>query len=107
MRLLAKEAVPEVRSLRARRAASAAGEAQAARPCGFCITCVDASGITPRPVVSDCRTRQLRAHAAGGHAGAQIAMLGDDAVGARISYHHPDSGWKDATICAYDRVRTA
>lgn len=55
----------------------------------------------------DCLTQRMTASALGGHAGAQLSMCGDKAIGARVAvWWDGDQEFFEGTICWYDPVST-
>ena len=55
----------------------------------------------------DCLTQRMTASALGGHAGAQIAICGENAIGARIAvWWEGDEEYFEGVICWYDPVST-
>ncbi|CAL5222508.1 g4882 [Coccomyxa viridis] len=84
-------------------AASRAAAANAQVRCGQCETCICTQGMpTPRR----CLLNRAAAAAAGGHSGAQVAILGDQALGARISVWWPlDENFYVGTVAAFDALR--
>jgi len=88
-------------------AASAAGaRAFAARSAARCERCAACRGATGRD--RRCLVARVAAGAEAGHFGAQLAALGDGAVGARVKSWWPlDAAWYAATIVAFDPIRQA
>ncbi|GAX78498.1 hypothetical protein CEUSTIGMA_g5937.t1 [Chlamydomonas eustigma] len=70
--------------------------------CNACETCLTSSGRFRRR----CLVVRATASAAAGLTGGQLAVLGADAVGARVSVWWPlDEAWYEGTVMDYDRMR--
>jgi len=90
--------------MRQTRAASAAASVDLKSRCGRCRTCMNAYVGTKR---HDCLTQRMTASALGGHAGAQLAICGENAIGARIGvWWDGDEEYFHGVICWYDPVST-
>jgi len=90
--------------MRQTRAAAAAASVDLKSRCGRCRTCMNAYVGTKR---HDCLTQRMTASALGGHAGAQLAICGEDAIGARIAvWWDGDEEYFEGVICWYDPVST-
>ena len=90
--------------MRQTRAAAASAMVDLKQRCGRCRTCMNAYAGTKR---YDCLTQRMTASALGGHAGAQLSMCGDAAVGARVAvWWDGDEEYFEGTICWYDPVST-
>ena len=86
------------------RAAAASAMVDLKQRCGRCRTCMNAYAGTKR---FDCLTQRMTASALGGHAGAQLSMCGDKAIGARVAvWWDGDQEFFEGTICWYDPVST-
>ena len=90
--------------MRQTRAAAAAACVDLKSRCGRCRTCMNAYVGTKR---HDCLTQRMTASALGGHAGAQLAICGENAIGARIGvWWDGDEEYFHGVICWYDPVST-
>lgn len=90
--------------MRQTRAAAAAASVDLKSRCGRCRTCMNAYVGTKR---HDCLTQRMTASALGGHAGAQLAICGENAIGARIAvWWDGDEEYFHGVICWYDPVST-
>ena len=94
----------EVEKMRRTRAAAAAAGVDLKRRCGSCKTCTQPiSGVRRY----DCLTQRMKAAALSGHAGAQVAVCGVEAVGACVSiWWDGNQTFFDGTICWFDPVST-
>ncbi|BDA51428.1 probable BsuMI modification methylase subunit YdiP at N-terminal half [Coccomyxa sp. Obi] len=82
-------------------AATRACAANTRKRCGYCEACLATGGAARR-----CLVNRTAAAAAGGHSGAQVAVRGEDAIGARISVWWPlDEDWYSGCVTAFDAVR--
>ncbi|KIY92615.1 hypothetical protein MNEG_15347 [Monoraphidium neglectum] len=92
-----------LRDAAAARAARQANAANSLPRCQVCEACTQCTGATHR---RRCLVMRAAAAAAGGHAGAQLAVMGEAAVGARVSVWWPmDGQWFAGQVTAYDRLR--
>jgi site-specific DNA-cytosine methylase len=90
--------------MRQTRAAAASAMVDLKQRCGRCRTCMNAYAGTKR---YDCLTQRMTASALGGHAGAQLSMCGEAAIGARVAvWWDGDEEYFEGTICWYDPVST-
>ena len=90
--------------MRQTRAAAASAMVDLKQRCGRCRTCMNAYAGTKR---YDCLTQRMTASALGGHAGAQLSMCGQAAIGARVAvWWDGDEEYFEGTICWYDPVST-
>ncbi|CAL8467770.1 g7308 [Coccomyxa elongata] len=79
-------------------AATSAAAANVCVRCGYCEACLATQGASRR-----CLVNRAAAAAAGGHSGAQVAVAGDSAIGARISMWWPlDEDWYTGFVTAFD-----
>ena len=86
------------------RAAAASAMVDLKQRCGRCRTCMNAYAGTKR---FDCLTQRMTASALGGHAGAQLSMCGEKAIGARVAvWWDGDEEYFEGTLCWYDPVST-
>ncbi|WIA22484.1 hypothetical protein OEZ85_004780 [Tetradesmus obliquus] len=70
--------------------------------CKVCETCTQSTGSSSRR----CLLVRATAAAASGHAGAQLSVLGDKAVGAEIDVWWPlDQAWYKGLLTSYDALR--
>ncbi len=94
----------EVEKMRRTRAAAAAAGVDLKRRCGYCKTCVSPISGTRR---YDCLVQRMKAAALSGHAGAQVAVCGLEAVGARIAlWWDGNQTFFNGTVCWWDPVTT-
>ncbi|DBA96588.1 TPA: hypothetical protein ACH3X1_015451 [Trebouxia sp. C0004] len=85
----------------AARAATGAAAANLRKRCNQCEACLTSQGNQRR-----CLTNRAAAAAAAGHSGAQIAILKQAAIGARISVWWPlDEHWYSGVVHDFDRLR--
>jgi site-specific DNA-cytosine methylase len=90
--------------MRQTRAAAASAMVDLKNRCGRCRTCMNAYAGAKR---YDCLTQRMTASALGGHAGAQLSMCGDSAIGARVAvWWDGDEEYFEGTLCWYDPVST-
>ncbi|KAK9799826.1 hypothetical protein WJX73_006324 [Symbiochloris irregularis] len=82
-------------------AAARAAEANLQMNCGACETCLSTQGAQRR-----CLVIRAAAAAAAGHSGAQLAVLREGAIGARIRVWWPlDEDWYAGTVTGFDPLR--
>lgn len=94
----------EVETLRKARAAVAAGAVDLKRRCGRCKTCVYPFSGTRR---YDCLVQRMKAAALSGHAGAQVALCGPRATGARVAvWWDGNQTFYEGVVCSFDPITT-
>jgi hypothetical protein len=94
----------EAEQARRSRAAAAAAAVDLKRRCESCFTCCTAVGGARQ---RDCLTQRMRAAALAGHAGAQVAICGVGAIGARLSiWWEGDQASYDCVVAEYDAFST-
>ncbi|GAB4814995.1 hypothetical protein N2152v2_002041 [Parachlorella kessleri] len=94
----------DVERMRRTRAAAAAASVNLKQRCGTCRTCMNKYANQRR---YECLTQRMKAAALSGHAGAQVAILGEDAVGARVSvWWDGDQTSYEGHIAHFDAVST-
>ena len=85
-----------LREAAAARAARNANAANALPRCQACEACTHFTGAAHR---RRCLVMRAAAAAAGGHAGAQLAVMGEAAIGARVSVWWPmDGAWFEGVV---------
>ncbi|BDA42016.1 probable BsuMI modification methylase subunit YdiP at N-terminal half [Coccomyxa sp. Obi] len=69
--------------------------------CGYCEACLATQGAS-----RSCLVNRAAAAAVGGHSGAQVAVAGESAIGARISVWWPlDEDWYTGFVTAFDPIQ--
>lgn len=90
--------------MRRTRAAAAASAVDLKQRCGACKTCMNMLAGQRR---YECLTQRMKAAALAGHAGAQIAVCQEDALGARVRvWWDGDATFYAGVIAHYDAVGT-
>lgn len=90
--------------MRRTRAAAAASAVNLKQRCGACKTCMNMLAGQRR---YECLTQRMKAAALAGHAGAQIAVCQEDALGARVRvWWDGDSTFYPGVVAHYDAVST-
>ncbi|KAI7841433.1 hypothetical protein COHA_004828 [Chlorella ohadii] len=94
----------ESERMRRTRASAAAGAINLKQRCGQCKTCMNNFAGQRR---FDCLTQRMKAAALSGHAGAQIAINGEFAVGARVQvWWEGDQCFYPGLVALFDPVAT-
>lgn len=90
--------------MRRTRAAAAASAVNLKQRCGACKTCMNMLAGQRR---YECLTQRMKAAALAGHAGAQLAVCQEDALGARVRvWWDGDSTFYPGVVAHYDAVST-
>lgn len=101
--LRGNEASADFGAAAAHRAASSAAAVNSMPRCGKCEACVNMTGAAAR---RRCLVVRAYAAAAAGHTGAQLAVMADKAVGARLNVWWPlDEMWYEGLVVSYDDLR--
>ena len=90
--------------MRRTRAAAAASAVNLKQRCGACKTCMNMLAGQRR---YECLTQRMKAAALAGHAGAQLAVCQEDALGARVRvWWDGDATFYPGVVAHYDAVST-
>uniref|UniRef100_A0A1D2A1D0 DNA (cytosine-5-)-methyltransferase n=3 Tax=Auxenochlorella protothecoides TaxID=3075 RepID=A0A1D2A1D0_AUXPR len=90
--------------MRRTRAAAAASAVNLKQRCGGCKTCMNLLAGQRR---YECLTQRMKAAALSGHAGAQLAVCREDALGARVRvWWDGDATFYSGVVAHYDAVST-
>ncbi|KAI3428766.1 hypothetical protein D9Q98_007587 [Chlorella vulgaris] len=94
----------EADRMRRTRASAAAGAVNLKQRCGQCKTCMNSIAGQRR---FDCLTQRMKAAALSGHAGAQVGVNGEGAIGARVQvWWEGDQCFYSGVLALYDPVST-
>ncbi|PSC75340.1 methylase [Micractinium conductrix] len=94
----------EADRMRRTRASAAAGMINLKQRCGQCKTCMNNFAGQRR---FDCLTQRMKAAALSGHAGAQVGVNGEGAIGARVQvWWEGDQTFYSGILALYDAVST-